>query len=47
MGDGMAKEEAKKRGSSDVSKVKTERANEPTFDVVVERFGAAYFTSGS
>ena len=36
LGDGMAKEEAKKRGSSDVSKVKTERANEPTFDVVVE-----------
>ena len=37
LGDGMAKEEARKRGSSDVSKVKTEvRANEPTFDVVVE-----------
>ena len=36
LGDSMAKEEAKKRGSSDVSKVKTERANEPTFDVVVE-----------
>lgn len=36
LGDGMAKEEAKKRGATEVSKVKVERASEPTFDAVVE-----------
>jgi len=36
MGDAMAKEEAKKHNSSEVSKVKAQRGGEPTFDLVIE-----------